>query len=232
LRITHVRSTRGDPASLTTLASVFATALRLDPGPIERAFAPADAAQESASCAADQPWRLVFEDDFRMPQLAKEWVRKEGKFTVAQGCLAGRGEIYLDRPLPGDQRIEYEAWVNRDQSPSDLSAFLASKGGSSSDSYFFGFGSNANGLNKLMKEQTAVFSVAQPLIEPGKRHKIACQKSGRRLTWWVDGTQIMDFLDIHPLAGPYAGFYIDSIGQIGHVRVYARGRLPSGAARP
>jgi len=183
-------------------------------------------ATAGAVCAnsADEGWKLVFEDDFERSELGPRWGGGTAYFSIERGALTGKGEIFLRRQFPGDQRLEYTGWVNADQAePCDLSAVLCSTSGTLDYGYFLGFGSEYNTMNKFVRRGKIGTTLRSPLIVPGRKHHVVCQRLEGRLTWWVDGKKVFEHDDPEPLKGPRVGLYLFHPGRIDDVKVFGRG---------
>ena len=185
--------------------------------------------------AVAQGWKLQFSDDFNRDTLNAEgtdpappdWRVINGKWRIENGTLRGESaaDIVLLRPLPGDQRIEFDA-VAQPYNDCDLTGILGtSERGGYPDGYFFGFGSENNHTSKLLKKNLQLTRRDDARFVPGKRHHVICQREGNVLTHIVDGKVILTYEDAQPLTGPghdRVGLYIYGAGNIDNIRVYTK----------
>ena len=172
------------------------------------------------SLPASAHWELLFEDRFEREDVGPEWEGGASMYLEG-GTLRGSGETTIRREFPPDQRLEYTCWVEAGRSQvCDLSAVLCSANGRVESGYFFGFGSEHNVMNKLMRRGTQVGTWPEPLIVPGTKHRVVCQKLGRRIAWWIDGEPVADYTDGSPLTGHYVGLYLFRDGVVDDVAVF------------
>ncbi|MBT3291986.1 MAG: LamG domain-containing protein, partial [Victivallales bacterium] len=96
------------------------------------------------------PWRLVQADEFSTGKIGSEWQSLQGRWQVKSGVLTCSETSFLGlaKAIKPPLRIEYRA---RSKTPSDLSAFVGSKGETFRDGYFLGFASNGNTKCKILK---------------------------------------------------------------------------------
>lgn len=171
--------------------------------------------------AADAKWNLVWQDDFDRVQVGPDW-HVRGKASIENGRLlleGGGATITTDKTFASDVRIEFDAEAQPGLPPCDLSATI----GANLDhgyGYLFGFGARSNQANHLLGR--GVYQVVENppfLIEHGKIYHCVAQKEGRRLTYTVNGTKILDAESSDPLGGPgfdrvgmvtWAGMYVDN----------------------
>jgi hypothetical protein len=182
-------------------------------GVIAGGYAGADGAPEG--------WHLRFSDDFEREQIGKAW-RDLGSFRIENGVLTGNGEIVILVDFAGDQRLEYTCWAPVGQTISDLAAVLCSANGKLGSGYFFGFGSELNTQNKFLRATNLQSEMKGPLIVPGKKHRVVCQRDGYDITWWIDGKKVLAWYDPSPLPEKRIGFYLYLDGFIDDVKVYTR----------
>ena len=213
-----------EPPTPEAILAMWAPKLRIDIAPYRRLLSKGTPADQEPKGGE---WKLAFSDDFERAELGPNWRVAHGNFRIVKGHLVGRGYgLFINRKFPRDQRLEYETWVEKGQTPCDLDALLSVsrlkkwRGG---DGYLFQFGGWGNTVNAVLKGKTRVFKGGSPHIVPGKRHRVVCEKSGRRLRWTIDGKLVFEYADpFAPLAGPHVGFLIDTVGQVDNVKVYVR----------
>jgi len=176
--------------------------------------------------ALAQGWTLQFSDDFGRTELGENWQIVSGNWKVEDRMLhgAGPGTVLCRWSFTGSLRLEFDA-IAAEGDVSDLSAILnAKEGGSVSDGYFFGFGSDDNtGSKLLVRGKLATRSDAR--IVPGRRYHVVCQREGGKLTHMIDGRIIMTYEDEHPVQDtkyPAIGFYTWRGGKFDNVRVYTK----------
>jgi len=222
----NLKATRGnaEPATPEAMLAMWAPNLGIAIEPFRRVIASGGA---PAPAPKRGKWTLVFQDDFERAELGEDWRVADGNFRIEDGHVVGRGYgLFIEREFAGDQRLEYDAWVDPGQTACDLDALLsvtAPKKWRGGDGYLFQFGGWGNTVNAVLKEKTRVYKGSAPNIQPGKRHHIVCEKAGRRLRWRIDGKLVADYEDpFDPLPGKRLGFLIDTVGNIDNVKVYTR----------
>jgi hypothetical protein len=220
-----IKKVRGnaEPTTLEAIIAAWAYPLKININPFQKIFYPEQEDVDVSGSA--KKWKLVFEDDFNRSILGDNWKNINGSWKIKDNYLQGRGAgLFINKKFPGDQKLEFDAWVDKKQVACDLDAIIASakmkKYGR--QGYLFAFGSWGNNHNKISKQKAEIFKNSSPLIKLGKHHKIKCEKEGQHLRWWIDGKLLVDYVDPfnQTLNGEYIGFYIDSIGQIDNVKVY------------
>lgn len=214
-----------EPNNLEAMIAAWGYPLQIDIKPFQKIFYPEDP-NAKRSVKNTGKWTLAFKDDFQRKDLGPDWKIIKGNWTIKDGCLTGRGDgIYINKKFPGDQRLEFEAWVNKDQSPCDLDGILsdASMSRYGGNGYLFAFGTYGNNYSKINRAKMQILKIPRPLIERGKKHRVICEKVGGHLKWLVDGKLAGEYDEpFKSLNGEYVGFYIDTAGQIDNVKVYTK----------
>ena len=188
-------------------------------------------------------WRLVWQDDFERSEIGNAWAVGEGASILAgQLRLEGVQQATIVRAFKPDVRLEFEARSLPGVPPCDLSATLAC-GPRLPRGYLLGFGARGNRANHLVGPAIRWVNEDPPfVIEREKLYCLVAQKEGKRLTYQVNGTTIIDQRVEDPLGGPN----FDRVGvltwtgmTVDNVRVYERkaphpdapdvmGKLPAG----
>ena len=222
LGITKVRG-NCEPGTPEALVAAWSYLLQIDITPFAEVFYPS---VKSGAVRKKSPWKQVFQDDFERAELGSMWKIIRGNWRIVNGALSGRGDaIYINCRFPGDQKLEFDAWVNPDQSPCDLDGILGDEAMSAygNQGYLFAFGTFGNNFSKINRNKTQIVRIPSLVITPGKKHHIVCEKSGDSLKWEIDGKCVVSYKEpFQALTGCYIGFYIDSAGQIDNVKVYTR----------
>lgn len=165
-------------------------------------------------------WNLVFEDDFERDEIGENYdVLRADQARIEDGqlLLVGHGaQILIDRPLAMDHRLEFDSMAWPERAPCDLSVKM-------NEAYLLGFGAQDNRANHIwgfVTDHDPPF-----LIEPGKRYHMVAQREGKRISYEVNGTLILEatISDIRGGASydrsgfiTYAGMLVDN------VKVYER----------
>ena len=222
LGITKVRG-NCEPGTPEAMIAAWAYLLQIDITPFAEIFYPATRVSSNQN---KKKWQLAFQDEFNRNELGADWKIVRGNWQIKNGALSGRGDaVYINRKFPGDQKLEFDAWVNPDQSPCDLDGILGDMDMSpyGNKGYLFAFGTYGNNFSKINRNKTQIVKIASPVIVTGKRHHVVCEKSGSNLLWKIDGKVVATYQEpFQSLNGNYIGFYIDSAGQIDNVKVYTR----------
>lgn len=165
-------------------------------------FAPASVLAQNAN------WSLAFEDDFDRAEIGPDYRLTRGeRLEIEDGRLlvvGSGGTAMLQRSFPPDVRVEFECEAWPERPVCDLSTILNSV-------YLLGFGARGNMANHL-KGPNADFTDHDPpfLIEVGKKYRMIAQREGRRITYTVNDTVILDVTSDALLGG-------QSFDQIGFI---------------
>jgi hypothetical protein len=169
-------------------------------------------------------WRLVYTDDFDRPALGPIWTSLMGSAEIKGPHLAATAPMMVayNRAIHAPWRLEYEA---SSSNPGDLSAFWVPAGQTWEAGYYFGFGSNGNTVNKLLKLGEFVAQSDKVLITPRHWHHVIAQwLHNGHAEMWVDGTLILDYRDPTPLRNcDTVGLSAWSEAEFGKVRLYLGG---------
>lgn len=184
-------------------------------------------------------WSVVWEDGFDRQEVGSDWHVVSGKASILDGRLfleGGGATALVQRAFKPDVRIEFDAEADPSQPPCDLSLAL---GGNPDHgySYLLAFGGQSNRVNQLLGPGVRQVDEKPPfLIEHGRKYHIIAQQEGKRLTYTVNGTKILDATSTDLACGPgfdrvglvtWAGMLVDN------VRVYERAtRHPDTPAFP
>ena len=224
LKIVKVRG-NCEPGNLEAIIASWAYSLQIDIAPFFSIFYPEQAAKKNSS-KSNAPWELVFSDDFDRKELGNNWKIIHGNWRLVNGALSGRGDaIYINRSFPGDQKLEFDAWVDKNGTACDLDGILGDKKMEryGNSGYLFAFGTYGNNFSKINREKVQILRISTPVIVPGKRHKIVCEKTGNTLIWRIDGKVVAEYRETFKvLDGGYVGFYTDAGGCFDNVKVFCR----------
>ncbi len=181
---------------------------------------------------ADSDWVLVWEDDFEREEVGDAWRigqdwQRDKRARIVDGRLRMEGvlQAVIKRPFKQDIRLEYEAQSLPGIPPCDMSVTLAIGEGVPLG-YLLGFGARGNRANHLVGPGVGWADEDPPmLIEAGKHYHLVAQKEGKRITYTVNGTTIIDQTVEFPVGGPdfdqaglltWTGMFVDN------VKVYER----------
>ena len=215
-----------EPGNLEAVIASWAYPLQLDIAPFYRVFYPEKTPAPNTSQRKKSPWKLAFEDNFNRPVLGKNWKIIHGNWKIENGVLAGRGDaIYVNKKFPGDQKLCFDAWVSPGGTACDLDGILADKKMEryGNSGYLFAFGTYGNNFSKINREKVQILRLDAPVITPGKKHRIICEKSGNQLTWTIDGKKVAEYREsFRTLDGDFIGLYTDAGGFFDNVKVFIR----------
>lgn len=195
------------------------------------------------SLAAEAEWKLEFQDDFERTEIGDQWsVSGKGKVMDGALLLEGVSQATINRGFKPDVRLEFDARSLPGVPPCDLSATLAC-GDLMQYGYLLGFGARGNTANHLVGPGAGWADLKPPFpIEREKLYHLVARMEGKRITYTVNGTDIIDRTVEDPLGGPS----FDRVGlltwtgmTVDNVRVYERatphpdtprvlGKLPDG----
>ncbi len=173
---------------------------RHDPGELLRAL------ERSAS---QTEWTPLFTDSFERNSLGDDWRMVGGHAKITNGWLrvtSNHGnDVYavIRRPFPDNIRVEFDARFPRTlEYAGDLACFV---GGDEhrcdGAGYCLAFGSEGNICSRIQREGVDIRLTTEHVAELGRTYKIAAEMVDGHLVLFVDGQQILNYLDMIPLAG-------------------------------
>ncbi len=173
---------------------------RLDPGEL------LDALEKSASQAE---WTPLFTDSFDRTSLGDDWRIVAGHARIVNGWLkivagSGGGDVYaaIRRPFPDNVRVEFDARFPTGVPVSDLGCFVAGdEHRCDSVGYCLSFGADNNTCSRIQREGVDIRIDTETIAEPGRTYHLDAELVDGNLTLYVDGQQILSYLDMIPLAG-------------------------------
>lgn len=174
----------------------------------------------SGESALNNRWELVFSDDFDRDAIGDEWKVYAGEWGIENGSLVGRGEIYVNRSFPGNQRVEFSA---ESDNPNDLSPFIHAGEVGFASGYFLQFGGMGNELNVARRLGKDISVDYWHMIVPGQVHKIVAEFDGTHVRLTVDGETVHEYEEKNPLQGEShqrVGFYVYNKSRIHDVKIY------------
>ncbi len=157
---------------------------------------------------------VIFRDAFDRSELGPDWKATGEGAYVRNGVLVVEGlrnhPVWLDRPLPDDVRIEFDAWAGSEEG--DIKVELCGDGASwaRSDNYIatgyviiFGGWNNTRNVIARKNEhgRDRLESPADPPVAPDRRYHFVITRSGHELLWEVDGKETLVYEDAQPLRG-------------------------------
>ena len=226
-RTLGVSKVRGncEPGNLEAIIAAWAYPLQINIAPFYEIFYPSSP-RKTVSNNNKGAWKLVFEDNFNRKDLGKNWKIIHGNWKIENNSLSGRGDaIYINKKFPGDQKLCFEARIAPGGTACDLDGILADKKMEryGNSGYLFAFGTYGNNFSKINREKVQILRIASPVIQPGKTHRIVCEKSGNLLRWSIDGKVVAEYREgFRTLDGEFIGFYTDAGGVFDNVKVYTR----------
>lgn len=157
--------------------------------------------------------RIIFSDDFERDELGEHWKPTGPGAWIEDGLLKVRDlrnhPLWLDRSLPDDVRIEFDAWATSEEG--DIKVELAGDGSSFATSvnyvatgYVLIFGGWNNSLNAIVRRNEHGRdreTVRSPQVEPDRRYHFTITRGRGEIQWEVDGKELLVFEDLQPLRG-------------------------------
>src|SRR5690606_6919395 len=158
----------------------------------------------------------TFTDDFERSELGPDWHATSGAFELVNGALHAQGAfnrpLWLRRALPRDAAIEITVWSTSPEGDikvelyGDGRSFDPDKGSYMSTGYVAvmgGWGNSKSILARRDEHGEEMASRAAPKVEPGRRYRWRFERSGARLTWYVDDmtAPFLEWTDPRPLEG-------------------------------
>ena len=157
---------------------------------------------------------IIVREGFDGDTLGPQWKPTGPGVTVQNGVLKLRETrnhpIWLDRPLPDNLRIEFDAWSASDEG--DIKVELCGDGTSFATSpnyvasgYVVIFGGWENSLSAIVRKNEHGrnrVTTSEPKVEPDKRYHFVITRSGSELQWEINGNEILVLDDPMPLRGP------------------------------
>nr|MBA2480615.1 protein kinase [Planctomycetota bacterium] len=165
----------------------------------------------------------------------KDWRIGEGQFEVRDGWLVSTSVacamlVYREK-LPGDTAIEYDAQILPGMMPCDLSLFwgrqpfpeVLAESLEQPDTYHIQVGAHGGAYSRITAMNRPVaFSPFKPEI--GITYRIRVEIVDARITLYVDGRRLCDYVDPFPFTGGYVCLYAYYPGKaFRNLRIYSRG---------
>lgn len=170
--------------------------------------------------AGAEEWRTVFEDNYERAEPGPLYTGgdRAGELRIENGRLlligSGRSTL-IDRPFAMDVRLEFDTEAWKERAPCDLSVLL------NSGSYLLGFGARSNMANHLVGPGIRQVDLDPPfVIELGRKYHMVAQREGRRITYTVNGSKILDATSDELVGGQsfnkvgfitWSGMYVDNL---------------------
>lgn len=156
---------------------------------------------------------VLFRDDFERTELGPDWRPTGPGATLEHGVLKVEDlhnhPLWLDRALPDDVRVEFDAWATTDEG--DVKVELCGDGKSAATStnyvatgYVVIFGGWNNTLNAIVRRNEhgrQRETSSEPKVEPGRRYHFTITRSGGEVRWELDGREVLAYEDDAPLRG-------------------------------
>ncbi|MCK4400951.1 beta-galactosidase [bacterium] len=165
----------------------------------------------------------MYIDNFNRDKPGPDWQVQKGTWTIKDMALycEGPGGITYQKPIGRNVRIEYDC---ESDDPGDMSLVLLTNPGASPHSgYFFGFGSNYNKINKLLRNGRKMIIDKKNLIKPEQIHHVVIEKRGPHLEMKVDGKMSLKAFDgmEENIKGKYFGLYVWTRAKFDNLKVTA-----------
>lgn len=160
---------------------------------------------------------LIFSDDFERAEIGDAWSRGTGeagagKWTIRDGWVHGsdikNDPLWYNEPLPRHVRVEFDAKAL--SQTGDLKVEIFGDGQNHASGYVLIFGGWDNTLDVIARldehgdDRKARSSMK---VEPNRVYKMAVERRGKVLAWFIDGKPFMHYDDSSPLQGPKNGHF-------------------------
>ncbi len=174
----------------------------------------------AAARADDSLWKLAFEDHFDRREAGDDWEFGNQAGRIIDGRLyidSKRSRAVINRAFAPDVRVEFVAEINPDAPPCDISVGLGC-GKNTPYSYLMQFGGQNNRVNAI--HGLVVDNHPPFLIEYGRKYHCVATKEGRRLTYTVNGTRLVETAVQEAVGGPgfdrvalitWSGMFVDDV---------------------
>lgn len=167
----------------------------------------------------------TFSDDFERPELGPDYSALSDAWALTDGWLCGQNAknqgVWLERRLPRDVRIEFDAMSLSEEGDIKVELFGDGASGASGVSYDDAtgyvavFGGWKNSLHVLARldehgadrrsravQPDSDDPATQPVV-PGQVYRFKFErKHGNMVVMSVNGSRVLDFADPEPLVGP------------------------------
>ncbi|MEZ4462284.1 MAG: hypothetical protein R3E66_21685 [bacterium] len=160
---------------------------------------------------------LVFSDNFDRVELGNDWKRGvgeagNGKWAIQDGWLTGSAlkndPLWLTKSLPDRVRVEFDAQALTPEG--DLKFEIFGDGNQHASGYVVIMGGWKNSLDVIARlDEHGADRLAQPSLKvvPNRTYKMAAERDGRALRWYVDDKLVMTYDDAQPLVGREHAFF-------------------------
>lgn len=160
---------------------------------------------------------LVFSDDFERAEIGPAWSRGTGEsgsgaWEIKEGWVHGSAlkndPLWLATALPTNVRVEFDA---RALTPTgDLKVEIFGDGENHASGYVLIFGGWNNSLDviaRLDEHGDDRLARSTRRVEPNRTYRMAVERAGGTLKWFVDGEPFMTYADAEPLVGPSHAYF-------------------------
>jgi hypothetical protein len=178
-------------------------------------------------------WQLVYEDSFEKTRpmqpdgVMGDWMALWGEGSIRDGALTGPVTVCLNKQIPGNQRVEYDARSAKPNCYVGAELCSSSPAGSTYEKCYFGFRVQGKDSRMFVRGKRVYQG---PTYEPNRTYHVICQVEDYQVTLWVDGAKVFDQAYTPMLregARPYILLDASDGGIIDNVKVYTK---PAGAA--
>ncbi len=154
-------------------------------------------------------------------QFSKEWFVKSGNWKLKNGWLAAeKGRelqhlLYFNEPFSGNVAIEFEVYLNNENSEGEggeLGAILLADA-SDNERYYISIGTKFSPYNRIMRGDNMLGSESFTL-EKGKTYGVRVEKDDEWINLYIDGHLRLATQDIFNLKGGFIGFHTYGTGKM------------------
>jgi tetratricopeptide (TPR) repeat protein len=159
--------------------------------------------------AGQAEWTPLFTDNFERTSLGDDWRMVGGQARIINGWMritSNRGnDVYASvrRPFPDNIRLEFDARFPADLDYiCDLACFVAGDEHECDNvGYCLSFAADGNTCSRIQREGVDIRINLEAIAEAGRSYHLVAEMVEGHLTLSVDGKQILNYLDMIPLAG-------------------------------
>lgn len=149
---------------------------------------------------------VPFTDDFERAELGPNYFSTGGHWRIVDGWLYSPGvknnPAWLQAKLPRNAVVEFD--VRSEDSAGDVKCEIFGNGRDHASGYiavFGGWNNTISTLARLDEHGKDRKERRDKKVEKGRTYRFKLERSGNKLTWYIDGEKFLDWDDNAPLEG-------------------------------